>query len=342
MSLERSWLETRTIEVTEPSQAAAARQEGLLLADCLGFDEAAQGRVALTITEAATNLYRHAGGGEIVLSVSRKEGARQIDVLSLDQGPGIRDLGRILAGGVSTGGTLGHGVGAIRRLADDFDIFTSDEGTGILARFSTIPPVPGSLPVGAICVPKQGQEVCGDGWGVQHLAGGLGLLLLVDGLGHGPGAAEAARRAVDVLTTANFRDSVALMEAVHEQLHDTRGAVVAVACLDPSAAEVSFVGVGNIQATILTEDKSCGMVSHNGTVGFGQIRIQEFRYAWPPGSLAVFNTDGLSSRWQLRRYPGLVARHPALIAAILYRDYRRHDDSAALMVRHPLVGMNMS
>jgi hypothetical protein len=76
------------------------------------------------------------------------------------------------------------------------------------------------------------------------------------------------------------------------------------------------------------------MVSHNGIVGSNMRKVQEFTQAWQPGSLLVLCSDGLNTRWDLNRYPGLADRHPSVIAALLYRDFaRRRDDVTVLVLR---------
>jgi hypothetical protein len=72
------------------------------------------------------------------------------------------------------------------------------------------------------------------------------------------------------------------------------------------------------------------MVSHNGTVGHQMRRVQEFVYPWPAEALVILHSDGLATQWRL--LPGLAARDPALIAAILYRDFRRGRDDVTVLV----------
>ena len=65
-------------------------------------------------------------------------------------------------------------------------------------------------------------------------------------------------------------------------------------------------------------------------------RVQEFTYPWPPGAILVLHSDGLLSHWTLDRHPGLAARHPMLLAGILYRDFRRgRDDTTVVVAREP-------
>jgi hypothetical protein len=95
-----------------------------------------------------------------------------------------------------------------------------------------------------------------------------------------------------------------------------------------------YAGIGNIAGSILTNGLGKGMFSHNGTLGAQMRKPQEFEYAWPAGSLLVMHSDGIQSRWSLSDYPGLAQRDPALIAALLARDFRRgHDDVTVLVAR---------
>ena len=104
---------------------------------------------------------------------------------------------------------------------------------------------------------------------------------------------------------------------------------------------MKFVGVGNIAAHLRSRAAAAGrgLVSHNGIVGGTVRKIQEFEYECPVDGLLVLHSDGLQSRWDLERYAGLLARHPAVIAGVLYRDYTRgRDDVTVAVVRLSLAG----
>ena len=76
------------------------------------------------------------------------------------------------------------------------------------------------------------------------------------------------------------------------------------------------------------------MASHNGTVGHHMPRIQEFTYPWNADSVVILHSDGLTSRWDLDRYPGIWTKHPSLISAMLHRDFwRRRDDVTVLVAK---------
>src|SRR5262245_38968592 len=114
------------LAVPESSQVGEARRAAVALADGLGFGEADAGKVALVVTEAASNLVKHGGGGELLLGVLERDGVAGIEVLALDRGPGMADLGRCLRDGYSTAGTRGTGLGAIARLSSGFEVHSAD------------------------------------------------------------------------------------------------------------------------------------------------------------------------------------------------------------------------
>jgi hypothetical protein len=61
-------------------------------------------------------------------------------------------------------------------------------------------------------------------------------------------------------------------------------------------------------------------------------RLQEFTYPWNPESIFVMHSDGLISRWDLERYPGIWNKPPSVIAALLHRDFSRGRDDVTVLV----------
>jgi anti-sigma regulatory factor (Ser/Thr protein kinase) len=316
--------------VADPSQAAAARRNAVELARTRGLDEAARGRVALVATEMAANLIKHAGQGEIVIAGFADRDGAGVELLSLDRGPGIADLGRALTDGFSTAGSPGNGLGAIRRQADNFAIW-SRPGLGVvaMARFCA-GPGSGEIRLGAVAEPFPGERVSGDCWDVALAAGGP-TLMMTDGTGHGVVAILAADAAAKAFKGHFNDDPVRIMDAIHRALAPTRGAAVAIARVDARQAIVRFVGVGNIAGALVDEGGTRRMISHNGTVGHIAPRIREFTYPWSGGGAVIFHSDGLSAKWDLAAYPGLGTSHPSLIAGVLFRDFRRGRDDASVV-----------
>lgn len=324
------------LPVGEASAVGEARRQLATLAREVGFDETDTGRVALVATEMAGNLAKHARGGGRIVAQPRVRGERAgIEILALDHGPGIGSLGQALRDGYSTAGSPGTGLGAISRVADEFDIHSAaGVGTAVLARLwprGHPAVVAAPLQLGAVRIPHPGESVCGDAWAWHPRPEG-GQVVVADGLGHGPGAAEAAGEAVRV-----FREHPALapaeaLQRMHGALRATRGAAVAVADLDAVKGEVRFAGVGNIAGTVVGAAGHHNMVSHSGIVGHQMPRQQEFTYPWPPGALVILHSDGVTTRWSLDRYPGLAGRDPSLVAGVLFRDFARENDDATVVV----------
>lgn len=324
------------LPILESSQAGEARRTALAFAGRLGFNETERGKVALVVTEVANNLVRHAQDGVLLLQALEQNGIAGVEILALDKGPGINNLNECLRDGFSTGGTPGNGLGAIERLSALFDIYSVPSvGTAILSRCwaSPLPQVrpQDNLSIGAVCLPKTGEEVSGDTWASVQ-SDRFHLLLVADGLGHGPLAAQASLEAVRVFRENTHHSPKEIMEAAHAALRSTRGAAIAIAAIDLERQVLHFAGVGNIVGTIIAPAGKSNLVSHNGTVGHEVRKIQEFTYPWSRGGLLVMHSDGLKSQWRLDRYPGLLAKHPSLSAGVLYRDFNRGRDDVTVLV----------
>jgi anti-sigma regulatory factor (Ser/Thr protein kinase) len=330
------------VAIAEQSQVGQARRLAAEQARNMELNDEKTGRVALVVTELATNLIKHAGQGCLLVNRFADADGAGIELVALDKGPGIADMNRALSDGYSTSGTLGGGLGAVARQADRFAIFSRPKlGTAVLARFaaSPAPRDRGRIALGAVVEPYPGERVCGDGWAYAGGPNGDidgGTVLVADGSGHGEHAARAAAVATETFLANAERDCVRLVETIHRALAPTRGAALAVARLDRRERIVRFVGIGNIAGAMLADGQLRHMVSHNGTAGHVAPRIREFAYPFTGEPTLILHSDGMSARWDLASFPGLGAAHPALIASILFRDYRRgRDDCSVVVLRAP-------
>ncbi len=313
------------LRVDDPSGVAPARRAAEELADDLGFDERRRGEVAIVVTELATNLLRHAGGGEIILRISRGD-PPTVDVIASDRGSGIRDPGRALEDGYSTGGGPGNGLGAIERLSATMDLQTSATGTVVATRLGAKRDVP---VVDGIALAMAGETASGDAWG-QARDGARLTILLADGLGHGTEAANAANLAVRQLRAG--LEPGFLLERMHDALRVTRGAAAAVARVDLASGRVDYAGIGNIAGTIVDDGRTKSLVSMPGILGHRLQKVRTFDYELPPGGLLVMHSDGLRSGWELDGYPGVQRRDPLVIASLLIRDFERGRDDVSVVV----------
>ncbi|OLL29125.1 anti-sigma regulatory factor [Burkholderia sp. SRS-W-2-2016] len=389
-------------EIADPSQISFARRGIGELAQRVGCSETAIGRLAIVVTECATNQLKHAQRGELLartlhaLAPDSSPAARAgVELLAIDNGPGIHDLHACFVDGYTTAGSPGTGMGAINRLADELDVWsapglgtilrvvvwadggaatnsvansvtngatngaaTTADPAAPLAEFAAstgshagshtataTPPVE----YGAINLPLQGEILCGDGWSCGY-ADGEFTVMVADGLGHGPLAHQAARAAVDNFAQLGPSSVEQIVVAAHQALRPTRGAALGVARIPLGAnggeppqpgstganAAARFCGIGNIAASVWTPHAHRHLVSHAGIAGHQMHKAQAFQVDWPDDALLILHSDGLATRWDLSRYPGLTLRHPALIAAALYRDFARgRDDLTVFVARVP-------
>lgn len=318
--------------VTDSSGIAAVRRAGNTLAGTLGFNETVAGKAALVITEAATNVLKHAGSGDILLRPLERAGTLGMEILAIDKGPGFANLDLAMRDGMSTAGSYGVGLGAMQRVANEFDLYT-DRNQGTVLRMAVWATAAPATPwtVGAVCLPLPSEHACGDAWGTACRNAEL-LLMVADGLGHGPEAARASQAAVALVDAQASFAPEAMLQHAHAALRGTRGAALAVACLNLAEGTLRFAGIGNISVSLHAASTSKHLVSHNGIVGSNMRKVQEFQLDFGDDDILIMHSDGLATRWDLERYPGLLRHHPSLIAAVLYRDYARHRDDVSVVV----------
>lgn len=318
------------VPITDETSVGEARRKALLIAQRLAFDETRSGELTLLTTESSRNVLLHGGGGQLVISAMESEGHRVAQILAMDQGNGIANIAQAMTDGFSTAGTMGGGLGAMKRMATTLEVFTGRHGTIVLLELGA-GTQPHQFRIAGLAVPYPGERSCGDAWAFHETKERMAVLL-TDGLGHGREAAEAAQEAVAVFRKRQEMAPGEILGFVHDALKKTRGAVAAVAQIRPGSGMLTYAGIGNISASVITAGASRSLVSHNGTLGMVTSRIQEFQTPWKSDSVLVLHSDGVQSKWDLSAYAGLAARHPAIIAAALLRDFRRQRDDASVVV----------
>lgn len=315
--------------VEDPSGVAPVRRAASRLAQTLGLSEADAGRAATVATELATNLVSHAQAGEVILRTGRPGADHNgpLDIIAWDRGPGMVDVERCFEDGFSSGGGgAGTGLGAVRRMSDQLEIYSNVPG-GTIA-IARIGHAPAGLADGLVLAVAP-EVTSGDAWAIVDAPDGP-TLLLADGLGHGPGAAEASEKAAACLRPAE--DVLETLERVHEALGPTRGAAVAVARVDRPHGVLQFAGAGNISAVLWSRESTQSLTSFSGTAGRQIKTIKRFDYALPEAGLLVMHSDGVRDGWDLAREPALRRRDPLLISAALIRDWERGRDDASVIV----------
>jgi len=318
----------KSIPITDRSSSGEARRAAVTVAASLGFDQERCHDIGIVATEAANNICSHARGGEVLICPAMDE-RPALELLALDKGPGIRDVPRAFEDGYSTAGTAGQGLGAIKRLSDVVSLYSvPSQGTVLYAQFTASET---TVPFGAVNVPIKGETACGDTF--LALPGKRrSVYMVADGLGHGPGASEAAEEARSVVQRFSTANVTEIFSRSHDALRKTRGAAMSVAIVDHELLLVTYGGVGNVSGSLVGASTTRSMVSQNGTLGAVLPKLQEFTYPFEADTTLVMFSDGLTSKCALSGYPGIRLRPLTLIAGLLYRDFTRGRDDATVLI----------
>jgi anti-sigma regulatory factor (Ser/Thr protein kinase) len=317
--------------VAEEADVGAVRRAVPRYRALLGAGVDRLGLAELVATELGTNLLQHATPGGWILA--RPLAPTSIEFLAVDRGPGIGDVAAAVEGRTRMPGGLGCGLGAVRRAAARFDVYSEPgRGTAVLAVVDLAGADPAPAPRAWAGISVAITEVCGDGWAVAELDDGLAVAV-IDGLGHGPRASAAADAALDAFAQ-DPADICGFPERANRATRDTRGGVFTVCLLRPGLGELRHVAVGNVNGRIVADGATTGLGLRSGALG---LRISAPRpasevYRWPPGATLVLWTDDLTSRIDLRGYGGLLDHDPAVVAAVLHRDHARERDDATVVV----------
>jgi anti-sigma regulatory factor (Ser/Thr protein kinase) len=322
---------------SDPTHVGEARRFAHGLAKRLGFPEEAIGKIEIIVNELGTNLLKHGGSeGELLIAGTQLEdNAGTVEVIALDKGEGIKNIPLMMEDGVTTTSSLGSGLGALKRLADSFEIASvPGRGTIVVTRKVSAPKARGEdkneqLDIHGICVPMSGQEVCGDGWTFLKDRS-VTQLLVIDGLGHGFSARKAAELAINRFLEAKSPDPHMIFSNLNAALLGSTGAAIALAIIDSEENKMTFTGIGNINTRIVRKDGGTqGCASMPGIVGYRAQHVRTFDFNLFPGDIVVLASDGIKSQFELQ---DVASRDLSVLAASLYRDYKRGSDDRTVVV----------
>jgi len=311
------------------------------LSDEVGLTTEETGKLNIIVTELLTNLVKFGQKDrEILVKPIIKNNYPGIELISIDKGPGAKEPGKMMEDGYSTSGTKGEGLGAIKRLSDEFDIYTHSTGTIVLSRvykkkINIYDKPKDKFDFAGIMVAKKGEHVCGDQWYVDEKDDEC-RILVVDGLGHGPEANHAAVLAVETFKSQSKFDSPEeSIDQIHNHIKKTRGAVGLAVKINNAKKTMSHCGVGNISCRIVNTvnyENNKSLILFNGILGLNVKRMNNSISSWDNNKTIIIHSDGLNTRWDLNNYPGILNHHPAIIAAVLYRDNNRKTDDITVLV----------
>lgn len=301
----------------------------------IGISEKRTAEIDLIVAEITSNLYKYAVDGEILVGTFTGAGNPYIEIICIDNGPGIVNTSRMLQDGLSTTNTLGHGLGSIKRLSDVFDIYSMNGwGTILLSRVYLKEPVKNTSPldIKPIVIAKPGETTSGDGFMMKFSKDNY-KFMLADGLGHGPEANAAINEAEKYFKVFPDQDPVETLRFLHSSIKRTRGMVANIVCFDLKSKMWSAIGIGNIGVRWLGPNISKNHMSYNGIVGHNipnTMNIQQ--YSAEMYNQVVLASDGIKTRWDISKYPMIQKCDPSILAAAIYKDHARHTDDMSVVV----------
>lgn len=182
----------------------------------------------------------------------------------------------------------------------------------------------------------EGEDESGDMYLVKAFTESV-LVAVTDGLGHGSGAAIAARAAITTLEVYAHESVISLVELCHKALKRTRGAVMSLASFNAPNNTMTWLGVGNVEGVLLRarpdrQPASESLLKHGGIVGYNTPRLHAKVIPVTPGDTLIFATDGIHNDFT----NGLNLHYtPQQIADVIFERYSKgHDDALVLVVRY--------
>lgn len=290
----------------------------------------------IVVSELCSNLIKYADGGEVLYRLSIDSESPLFELICIDNGPGIENLSRSRRDGVSTGNSLGQGLGSIQRLANDFQCYSvANWGTISYVRFRNrqdFVEKRENLIYRNLTVALEGESVSGDVSAVK-IANLHPSFLVADGLGHGEGANVAAKIAADFFLKSSEVDPAVLIRSMNATVAKTRGCVANIAHANFVNRTWEVCGIGNIALRIYQGLEHKNYVTNNGIIGMALPNRFE-NMVVPMASLQqlIFCSDGIKSKWSLHSYIGILRFDPMLLAAAIYKDNSRGTDDCTILI----------
>ncbi|PWB22628.1 SpoIIE family protein phosphatase [Flavobacterium sp. HTF] len=325
-------------KIEDRSLVAFIKREIHNLALQLGFSTHRAAETDIIVAELTSNLIKFAGGGELLYRCTQMLGRNEIEIYCIDNGTGIENVAKIMNDGYSTSKTLGHGMGSIKRLSNDFQVY-SMKGWGVVQYIKIcesadldIIPNPAGLNYAALSVNYPGENVCGDGYHIKYSANGF-KIFVGDGLGHGANAHDAVEIAIKAFQRSTAEDSAEILKEINDAVKKSRGLVATVAAVDYKSESWNICGVGNINTRIYRGLENKTYSPYNGILGLNIPRTMNSTVVpYLKHQIIVMHSDGLRTRWNLNDMMSIIKQSPGVIASSLYKDNMRGTDDATVLV----------
>lgn len=332
---------SHSIPVSDAADVTIAERKAKEVMGETEFSDSANEEVAIVVRELTSNIVKHADQGTITVTPCEDDGQLGIEIRAEDVGPGIADVDQALEDGYSTAGSLGFGLGAVHRLMDDVVIESNEnEATGaqiIATRWCSEPSshvVQEPITAGAATRAKPGMEHNGDAFIINREQKDL-LVGVIDGLGHGQAAHQAAQKARQYVKTHTGQSLSRLFRGVEQACRNTRGVVMALARFDFTTQQATVGSVGNIAVTVLNAPKPMNVVTPRGVLGANAPQPAIREWEWNRNYILVMHSDGVPASWSRDELLSRVEDISATAAAreLLQSSAEHRDDATVLVVK---------
>ena len=301
-----------------------------------GMSEPKLNQIDLIVAEMTSNLFKYSDDGELLLGVFANGGNPYIELISIDNGPGMINPAKMMVDGVSTSNTLGHGLGSMKRLSDVFELYSQiGWGTIALSRVYNVPEkvsLKKNMVIRPLVVFKPGERTSGDGFAVKKTEKYV-KLMLADGLGHGPEANHAVNEAAAAFKVFPDYSPAETIRFIHQAIKKTRGAVINITGYDFESKMWTSVGVGNIAARMYGPVSFKNHMSYNGIVGHNiPNTLNDQQYHSDEFNQVMLCSDGIKTRIDMARYPMMYKYDFTILAAAIYKDHARKNDDMSVLI----------
>lgn len=327
--------------VSQAADVLIVSQSAGRLAEALGFGEQECSEIVLVARELASNIVKHAGSGVVTITAM----GNRLRIEARDRGPGIADVRLAVSDGFSTAGSLGYGLGTVNRLMDEMVIDSvRGEGTTVTAHrdMRTRSAIAGTAPfdVGVATAAKPGFDDNGDSYVVRSWDHHV-LVGVIDGVGHGPLARQAAQAARRYVESHEDQPLSSIFRGTDVACRGTRGVVMALARFDWEAGSLEFASIGNIEARVFGA-RLQSFVVRRGILGLNAPAAKSTVQPWPPQATLVLHSDGIPLHWPERAEAALDRASASEVAhALLHELGRGTDDATVLVVRQARAGSHL-
>jgi anti-sigma regulatory factor (Ser/Thr protein kinase) len=332
------WLGSSTpvIPIYDEASVSSVRERVREVGQALNLSKHVIESTALIASELTHNQLRHAKQGYFSVMPVERKGIKGLEITAADLGPGIEKPARAIQDAVSTSAaSLGAGLGAVCRIADEVDIDDRiEEGFRVAARkFESQPPAQ-RCEVAIMGRPFPGEGISGDDGVFFQSEAGL-LATVSDGLGHGPEAREASNRAIEVVSQRREAGLEQILGDLDLELAQTRGCAMNIVRFDAASGIMECASAGDVHSHLYSLRDAHFFTATPLILGAGQLQRRQVRIesvAVAPGSVLVMFTDGLRSRTTLKGQLDVLRQPVISIAQYLLENYSRPDDDALVLV----------